>query len=298
MAEVAFIGVGNMGAGMAANLLKAGYAVTVYDLDAARMAPLVEAGAMAADSIAGAVRAADAVITMLPAGKHVAEVYRDHILHVARPGALLIDCSTIDIATARATAQQAADAGFAMLDAPVSGGVAGAAAGTLAFMVGGEAEGFTRGEPILQAMGKKIVHCGASGAGQAAKVCNNLMLAIQMISVAEGFRLAEGLGLSAQTLFDVSSAASGQCWSLTSYCPVAGVGPQSPADNDFRPGFAAALMAKDLGLAADAAASVGLDLEFMARALARYRAMMDAGEGGMDFSAVIRTIGAEPQTQP
>lgn len=286
MTTIGFVGIGNMGAGMARNLVKAGHDVVVFDLDIEK-AQGIE-GAQVAASAVEAVTGREAVVTMLPAGPVVASVYRETVLPHAAPGTLLIDCSTIDVETARILASEAAQAGFAMLDAPVSGGVAGAEAGTLAFMAGGSDDGFARAAPLLDAMGAKVVHCGAAGAGQGTKICNNMMLAIQMISVAEGFALAEKLGLSPQKLFDVSSAASAQCWSLTTYCPMPGVGPQTSADNGYAPGFAAGLMHKDLGLAMEAAQSAGADVAFGRAAFDAYTQMVEAGEGGVDFSGIIR----------
>ena len=286
MATIGFIGIGNMGTGMARNLVAAGHEVTVFDLDAEKAKGID--GASIAKSGEEAAAGRDVIITMLPAGPVVAEVCRETVFPNAAPDTLVIDCSTIDVETARVLADEARIHGFEMLDAPVSGGVAGADAGTLAFMVGGSAGGFARAEPILDAMGAKVVHCGAAGAGQGIKICNNMMLAIQMISVAEGFALAEKLGLSPQSLFDVSSAASGQCWSLTTYCPMPGVGPETSADNGYRPGFAAGLMHKDLGLAMEAASKTGADVAFGRAAFDAYEAMVEAGEAGVDFSGIIR----------
>ncbi len=286
MATIGFIGIGNMGTGMARNLVRAGHEVTVFDLDTEKARDIE--GATVAGSGEAAAAGRDIVITMLPAGPVVAKVYRDTIRPNAAPDTLFIDCSTIDVETARVLAGEASGEGFAMLDAPVSGGVAGADAGTLAFMVGGSAEGFARAEPVLAVMGAKVVHCGEAGAGQGIKICNNMMLAIQMISVAEGFALAEKLGLSPQSLFDVSSAASGQCWSLTTYCPMPGVGPQTSADNGYKPGFAAGLMHKDLGLAMAAAEQAGADVAFGRAAFEAYDRMVGAGDAGVDFSGVIR----------
>jgi 3-hydroxyisobutyrate dehydrogenase len=228
---------------------------------------------------------------MVPAGRHVLELYRS-ILGSARPGTLFMDCSTIDVASAREAHGLAEKAGMPSLDAPVSGGTAGAAAATLTFMVGGKASAFERGQPILSAMGKRIVHCGEAGAGQAAKICNNMILGISMIAVSEAFVLAEKLGLDAKALYEVASAASGQCWSLTSYCPVPGVGPQSPADNDYKPGFAAALMLKDLALAQQAAAETGAATPLGAHAEQLYRNFNEAGGAQQDFSAIIRHLAA------
>lgn len=290
MASIGFIGIGNMGAGMARNLAKAGHAVTVFDLDMEK-AKTIE-GVSVASSTADAVSGAQMVITMLPAGKAVAAVYRGEVFPNAADGALFIDCSTIDVETARVLAEEAAAKGHAMLDAPVSGGVAGAEAGTLAFMVGGSAEGFARAAPLFDVMGAKAVHCGDAGAGQGVKICNNMMLAIQMISVAEGFVLAEKLGLDPQKLFDVSSAASAQCWSLTTYCPMPEVGPQTSADNGYKPGFAAALMHKDLGLAMEAAQASGAGTAFGQAAFDAYAAMVERGEADMDFSGIIKAVRA------
>ncbi|MCL4152837.1 UNVERIFIED_CONTAM: hypothetical protein GTU68_020397 [Idotea baltica] len=289
MATIGFIGVGNMGAGMARNLVKAGHEVTVFDLDTEKAEAV---GAPVAADAAKAVAGAEIVITMLPIGKAVKSVYYDTIFEHCEKGALFIDCSTIDVEVARSLASDAKGRGHIMLDAPVSGGVSGADAGTLAFMVGGAAEGFERAKPLFDAMGAKAVLCGDAGAGQGIKACNNMMLAIQMISVAEGFVLAEKLGLSAESLYEVSSAASAQCWSLTTYCPVAGVGPSTSADNDFKPGFATALMRKDLGLAMEAAEAAGAVVPFGKAARDTYEKMMCDGQGDLDFSAVIRRVRA------
>jgi len=286
MATIGFIGIGNMGAGMARNLVKAGHDVTVFDLDTEKARGIE--GAALAGSGEEAAAGQDVIVSMLPAGPVVASVCRDTILPNAAPDTLLIDCSTIDVETARILAEEARVAGFTMLDAPVSGGVAGADAGTLAFMVGGTVGGFARAEPFLGAMGAKVVHCGHAGAGQGIKICNNMMLAIQMISVAEGFALAEKLGLSPQSLYDVSSAASAQCWSLTTYCPMPGVGPKTAADNGYEPGFAAGLMHKDLGLAMEAAEAARADVAFGRAAFDAYDRMVGAGEAGVDFSGIIR----------
>lgn len=287
--KIAFIGLGNMGGPMAANLAAKGFAVTGFDIVPENLEKAV--GIKAAKSAEKAVKDADAVITMVPAGQHVLDLYRS-ILGSARPGTLFIDCSTIDVASAREAHGMAQTARMQSLDAPVSGGTAGAAAATLTFMVGGEKNAFERGNPILAAMGKRIVHCGDAGAGQAAKICNNMILGISMIAVSEAFVLAEKLGLDAKALYDVASAASGQCWSLTTYCPVPGVGPQSPADNDYRPGFAAALMLKDLALAQQAAAETGAATPLGAHAEKLYRTFNKAGGATQDFSAIIRHLGA------
>ncbi|NGM22745.1 3-hydroxyisobutyrate dehydrogenase [Roseomonas stagni] len=284
MARIGFIGLGNMGGPMARNLVKAGHAVACFDLSAAAMAAVT--GARAAGSAAEAAAGADFVITMLPAGQHV----RDAVLGAggiaasSPPDAVLIDCSTIDVATARAVAE---GCGRAFLDAPVSGGVMGAEGATLTFMVGGEDSAFAKAAPILQQMGRAVIHCGGAGAGQAAKACNNMMLAATMIVTAEAFVLAESLGLSHQALFDVASRSSGQSWSLTTYCPVPGPVPGSPANRGYQPGFSAALMLKDLGLAVGAAEAGGVATPVGARALDLYKAFVEQGGGGRDFSGII-----------
>ena len=254
--KIAFIGLGNMGNPMAANLVKAGHAVFGFDLVPANLETAKENGVTVMANAPAAVKEADVVITMLPAGKHVLSVYED-IAPKAKEGALFIDCSTIDVESARKAHAIAGKHGLQSIDAPVSGGTGGATAGTLAFMTGGSKEAFAKAEPVLKPMAGKIVHCGDAGAGQAAKICNNMILGISMIGVGEAFVLAEKLGLSHQALFDVASAASGQCWSLTTYCPVPGPVPTSPANRDYKPGFAASLMLKDLKLAQEAAASSG-----------------------------------------
>lgn len=288
MATIGFIGLGNMGAPMAANLARAGHAVRGFDLNPAPRAAAEAAGVAWADDAAAAARGADVVVTMLPAGRHVVAAY-EGLLAAAAPGTLFIDCSTIDVESARAAHAAAAAAGMASIDAPVSGGTGGAAAGTLTFMAGGSEADFTRAQPVLTAMGKKIVHCGAAGAGQSAKICNNMILGISMIAVSEAFVLAEALGLSHQALFDVASTASGQCWSLTSYCPVPGPVPTSPANNGYKPGFAAALMMKDLSLAQDAARSAGAATPLGQHAADIYRAFAETS-GERDFSAIIEAI--------
>lgn len=292
MTAIGFIGLGNMGGPMAANLLKAGHEVTGFDLSVTALDQLAAAGAKRAASAAAAAAAGDIVITMLPAGPHVRAVYLGDggVLASARKGSLLIDCSTIDVETARAVGTAAADGGYAMLDAPVSGGVGGATAGTLTFMVGGTPADFARAEPILQTMGKTIVHAGPSGNGQAAKICNNMILGISMIAVCEGFALAEKLGLDAQRLFDISAKSSGQCWSMTSYCPVPGPVPSSPANRDYKAGFTAEMMLKDLKLAQQAAQGAGATTPMGANAAALYGLMVNAGNGAADFSAMFRFI--------
>jgi 3-hydroxyisobutyrate dehydrogenase len=293
MAAIGFIGLGNMGAPMAANLITAGHQVTGFDIVPGPLAALAAKGGRPAKTAAEAAAAGQIVITMLPAGPQVREVYlnADGVLASARPGALLVDCSTIDVETARTVARAAAAAGFAMLDAPVSGGTAGAAAATLTIMVGGAAEAFARGQPVLAAMGRTIVHAGPSGNGQAAKICNNLMLGISMIAVCEAFALADKLGLAAQTLFDISSKSSGQCWALTSYCPVPGPVPASPANHDYAAGFTAAMMLKDLRLAQQAASASAAPTLLGAAAANLYQLHVDRGGGGLDFSAIYRFIG-------
>ncbi len=289
MTAIAFIGLGNMGNPMAANLVKAGHAVRGFDLVDANLEQAASAGVETADSAAAAISGADIVITMLPAGKHVLAVYED-IAARAGAGTLFIDCSTIDVDSARKAHDISAEAGMASLDAPVSGGVGGATAGTLTFMCGGSADAFAKAEPVLAAMGKKIVHCGQPGAGQAAKICNNMILGISMIGVGEAFVLAEKLGLSHQALYDVASTSSGQCWSLTTYCPVPGPVPASPANNDYKPGFAAALMLKDLKLSQEAAKASGAATPLGAHAADLYHRFNQAGNDGLDFSAIINFL--------
>ncbi len=288
--KIAFIGLGNMGGGMAANLVKAGHDVHAFDLAEAALTRAAESGCTTYTSVKEAVQGADAVVSMLPNGTIVKSVYAADVIGQAPVTALLLDCSTIDVATAREVAASAAAAGYAMVDAPVSGGIAAANGGTLTFMVGGSDEAFARAEPILAAMGKAVIHAGASGAGQAAKICNNMLLGASMVATCETFAMAEKLGLDLQTFYDISSKASGQCWSMTAYCPVPGVGPQSPADNDYQGGFATALMLKDLKLAMAAAADAGAQVPMGARAEELYSAFVDAGNAGLDFSAIIKTL--------
>lgn len=288
--KIAFIGLGNMGGGMAANLAKAGHDVRAFDLSEEALARAVEAGCTRAASAADAVTGAEAVVTMLPAGKHVAGVYESDVFPNAAPGTLLLDCSTIDVATARSNIEAATAKGLVAVDAPVSGGIAAANAGTLTFMVGGTDEGFARAEPILARMGKAVIHAGGAGAGQAAKICNNMLLGASMIATCESLALAQKLGLDPQTFFDIASVSSGQCWSLTSYAPLPGVGPTSPADNDYKGGFAAALMLKDLRLAMEAAASVDADVPMGSRARELYEAFVAADPDHRDFSAIIQTL--------
>ena len=292
MTNIAFIGVGNMGGPMARNLLKAGEGVMAFDVSPAALKPVTEAGGKSAATALEAVQSADVVITMLPAGAHVRSVYleSESVLTSARSDALLIDCSTIDIDSARAVHEAADKAGFDFLDAPVSGGVGGAEAGTLAFMCGGSDKAFTRAEPILTKMGKRIVHAGGAGAGQAAKICNNMLLAISMIGTCEAFVLGEKLGLDPKKLFDIMSAASGQCWSLTTYCPVPGPVPTAPSNRDYTGGFATALMLKDLKLAQSAAQGAGATTPLGAEATQLYSLLAAKGHAGMDFSGIIQML--------
>ena len=289
MPNIGFIGLGNMGAPMAANLRKSGDHVVGFDVIAAARQASAQLGVEIASSAKASVEGADIVITMLPAGEHVRAVWTE-ILPAAKRGALFIDCSTIDVTSARAAHGLAAERGIASLDAPVSGGVAGAKAATLTFMVGGTVEAFARGKPVLERMGKRVVHCGDAGNGQAAKICNNMILGASMIAVSEAFVLGEKLGLSHQALFDVASASSGQCWSLTSYCPVPGPVPASPANNGYKPGFAAALMLKDLKLAREAAQAVQARTAIGAHAAEIYDRYAAAGHSGSDFSGIINFV--------
>jgi 3-hydroxyisobutyrate dehydrogenase len=294
MTDIAFIGVGNMGGPMARNLVKAGHDVTAFDLSRAVLEPVIKAGAHGARSAAEAVREADAVITMLPAGQHVRRVYLEKgILAHARKSAVLIDSSTIDIDSARAVHAEAAEAGFDFLDAPVSGGVAGAEAATLTFMCGGTDRAFERARRILERMGKRIVLAGGAGAGQAAKICNNMLLAVSMIGTCEAFVLAEKLGLDAQKLFDIASTSSGQCWSLSTYCPVPGPVPTAPSNRDYQGGFAVALMLKDLRLSQAAAQASGATTPLGAEATQLYSLFAAKGHGGLDFSGIIRMLRGE-----
>jgi 3-hydroxyisobutyrate dehydrogenase len=289
MTTIAFIGLGNMGNPMAANLIKAGHTVQGFDLVAESLAVARDHGVTVMASAVAALKDADVVITMLPAGKHVLSVYGD-IAPKAKAGALFIDCSTIDVDSAKKAHTLAQKHGLQSIDAPVSGGTGGATAGTLTFMAGGADEAFARAEPILKPMAGRIVHCGGDGAGQAAKICNNMILGISMIGVAEAFVLAEKLGLSHQALFDVASTSSGQCWSLTSYCPVPGPVPNSPANKDYKPGFAAALMLKDLKLSQEAAQGAGAVTPMGAEAAQLYALFNAQGNGGVDFSGIINFL--------
>lgn len=292
MARIGFIGLGNMGLPMATNLVKAGHAVRGFDLSPSAMKAASQADLGVAPTLAEACGDTEVVLTMLPEGKHVRAAYQDQggILASAAPGTLLVDCSTIDVESARTVAAAAVARGFAMLDAPVSGGVAGAASGSLTFMVGGEADTFARAEPLLAAMGKAVIHAGQAGAGQAAKICNNMMLGIQMISVCEAMALAGRLGLSTDKLFEISSRASGQCWSLTSYCPVPGPVPGSPANRGYAPGFTAGMMLKDLRLAQQAAQTAGIPTPLGAEAAQLYALFAALGKDALDFSAIIKMI--------
>jgi 3-hydroxyisobutyrate dehydrogenase len=292
MATIGFIGLGNMGLPMARNLVKSGHAVSGFDLSEYASERLAGDGGTRASSVVDACKDAEIVITMLPAGEHVREVYlgAQGVLAAAAAGALLIDSSTIDVDTARQVSRAAEAKGLAMIDAPVSGGVSGAQAASLTFMVGGPDAAFERARPVLEQMGKTIVHAGGAGNGQAAKICNNMILGASMIVVAEAFLLAEKLGLDAQRLFDISSKSSGQCWSMTSYCPVPGPVPSSPANRDYKAGFTAAMMLKDLNLAQAAARATRATTPLGAGAAAVYERFVDSGGGSVDFSGIIRYL--------
>ena len=287
--KIAFIGLGNMGGGMAANLVKAGHDVRAFDLSETALAAAREAGCTPFATAKEACAEVEAVISMLPNGAIVKQVYWNDVIGHAPEGAILLDCSTIDVATAREVIEVTEAHGYQMVDAPVSGGIAAANAGTLTFMVGGSTQAFARAEPILQAMGKAVIHAGDAGNGQAAKICNNMLLAIHMIGTCEAFAMAEKLGLDPQTFYDISSVSSGQNWSMTSYCPVPGVGPVTPADNDYQGGFAAGLMLKDLKLAMEAAQVAGARVELGDHARAIYEAFAK-DNAGTDFSGIIRTL--------
>ncbi len=290
--KIGFVGVGNMGAPMACNLIKGEHRVAAFDLDTDAVEIVCDAGGRAAKDIADCVEDADAVITMLPAGTHVRAVYMDPggIIDSTKSGTLLVDSSTIDVDSARAVAGAAAERGLAMLDAPVSGGVAGAQAGTLTFMVGGEGDAFARARPILDLMGKNIVHAGPSGNGQAAKICNNMILGISMIALSESFTLGARLGLEPKTLFEIASASSGSCWAMLHHLPVAGIVETSAANRDFKPGFATDMMLKDLRLAQQAAQATGCPTPVGAQVAALYGLFSAAGNGGLDYSAIIKLI--------
>ncbi|MAY20208.1 MAG: 3-hydroxyisobutyrate dehydrogenase [Erythrobacteraceae bacterium] len=287
--KIAFIGLGNMGGGMAANLVKAGHDVRAFDLSEAALGAAKDAGCATFATAKEACTGAEAVVSMLPNGGIVKSVYEADVIGTAPEGAAFLDCSTIDVATAREVISAAEAAGYDMVDAPVSGGIAAANGGTLTFMVGGTETAFKRAEPILNAMGKAVIHAGDAGNGQAAKICNNMLLGIQMIGTCEAFALADKLGLDAQTFYDISSVSSGQCWSMTSYCPVPGVGPQSPSDNGYQGGFAAGLMLKDLKLAMEAAQTAGATTALGKHAQEIYEAFA-ADNAATDFSGIIKTL--------
>src|SRR6201987_219561 len=289
MATIAFIGLGNMGGPMAANLVRARKKVVAFDLVEASRAQAKSDGAAIAESSVSAGKGADVVVTMLPAGKHVLSVWTD-VLPAITKGRLIIDCSTIDVESAKQAHALAAKHDVASVDAPVSGGTGGAKGATLTFMCGGDEKAFAAAKPVLEKRAKKLVHCGGAGAGQASKICNNMMLAISMIGVGEAFVLAEKLGLSHQAVFDVVSTSSGQCWALTSYCPVPGPVPTSPANNGYKPGFAAALMVKDLTLAQDASKAAGAATPLGKHAQELYKAFDASGHGGVDFSGIIHPV--------
>lgn len=288
--KIAFIGLGNMGGGMAANLVKAGHDVRAFDLSEDALNSAKDKGCTRFLDAKKAARGADAVVSMLPNGLIMQGVYNDDIFGHAPSGALLIDCSTIDVGTARSVGAAAKSAGYDMVDAPVSGGIAAANAGSLAFMVGGTETAFSRAQPILDAMGKAVIHAGDNGAGQSAKICNNMLLAASMIATCEAFAMAQKLGLDPQKFYDISSVSSGQNWSMTSYCPLPGVGPTSPADNDYQGGFASALMLKDLRLAMEAAAQAGADTPMGTKAAQIYEQFVEDGNSGLDFSAIIKSL--------
>ncbi|MEN2786632.1 3-hydroxyisobutyrate dehydrogenase [Sphingomonas qilianensis] len=293
MARIAFIGLGNMGGGMAANLAQKGHDVRAFDLSAEALARAEQGGCLPAASAIDALEGAEAVITMLPAGTQVESVYSDAVFAAAPLSAILIDCSTIDVATAKRVAEAAQAKGFAVVDAPVSGGIAAANAGTLTFMVGGSADAFDRARPFLADMGKAVIHAGTNGSGQAAKIVNNMLLGVTMVGTCEAFLLAQKLGLDAQKFFDISSVSSGQSWSMTSYAPLPGVGPDTPADHDYQGGFATALMLKDLRLAMEAAQGAGAETPMGARAAELYERFAAAGQGRVDFSGIIRLLGGK-----
>ena len=288
--KIAFIGLGNMGSGMAANLEKAGHQVCAYDLDEAALERAVADGCHRAGSVTQAVGGSDAVITMLPAGRHVRQVYEDEVFAATHRDAILIDCSTIDVATARSLGDAAAVRGLTMIDAPVSGGTGGATNATLTFMCGGTPAGFERARPVLEPMGKAVIHAGTAGMGQAAKICNNMILGATMIATAEAFVLAAKLGLDAQTFFDISSKSSGQSFSMTSFCPVPGPVPASPANRNYEGGFGTALMLKDLKLAVDAAAAVSATVPMGSQAEALFQIFANLGGGSLDFSGIIKML--------
>jgi 3-hydroxyisobutyrate dehydrogenase len=290
MARVGFIGLGNMGGGMAANLAKKGHDVRAFDLSAEALERAKAAGCLPVASAEEAADGAEAIITMLPAGKHVEQVYTESLFGTAPASAILIDCSTIDVATAKRIGEAALAKGLTSVDAPVSGGIGAANAGTLTFMVGGSAEAFDRAQPFLSDMGKAVIHAGDSGTGQTAKIANNMLLGATMVATCEAFLLAQKLGLDPQKFFDISSVSSGQSWSMTTYAPLPGVGPDTPADHDYQGGFATALMLKDLRLAMEAAAEAHADTPMGAKAAELYEKFAAEGQGGLDFSAIIRML--------
>ncbi|MET3825451.1 3-hydroxyisobutyrate dehydrogenase [Sphingomonas sp. PvP055] len=290
MARIAFIGLGNMGGGMAANLAKAGHDVRAFDLSAEALDRAKAAGCLPVGSATAAADGAEAIVTMLPAGRHVEAVYAELFSAHVSPATILIDCSTIDVATAKHVAALALANGITAVDAPVSGGIGAANAGTLTFMVGGTDAGFAKAKTVLEAMGQAVIHAGGNGTGQAAKIANNMLLGATMVATCEAFLLAEKLGLDAQTFYDISSVSSGQSWSMTRYCPVPGVGPETPADHDYQGGFATALMLKDLKLAAEAAKDADANTPMGAKAADLYQRFADAGQGGLDFSAIIKML--------
>ncbi|WP_010163286.1 3-hydroxyisobutyrate dehydrogenase [Sphingomonas sp. PAMC 26617] len=290
MARIAFIGLGNMGGGMAANLAKAGHDVRAFDLSADALDRAKTAGCLPVGSATEAADGAEAIVTMLPAGRHVEAVYAELFAATILPTTLLIDCSTIDVATAKHVAALALANGITAVDAPVSGGIGAANAGTLTFMVGGTDAGFANAKTVLDAMGQAVIHAGANGTGQAAKIANNMLLGATMVATCEAFLLAEKLGLDAQTFYDISSVSSGQSWSMTRYCPVPGVGPDTPADHDYQGGFAIALMLKDLKLAAEAASGADANTPMGTKAAELYQRFADEGQGGLDFSAIIKML--------
>ncbi len=290
MTNIGFVGVGNMGLGMAANLIKAGHAVTAYDLMSETLDKAVAVGCTRAASAGDAVDGSDALVTMLPSGLHVKDVYEKAVWEWARPGMVLMDCSTIDVQTARDVIATATSKQLLMVDAPVSGGTGGASSGTLTFMVGGSDAAFAKAQPILSAMGKAVIHAGGAGAGQAAKICNNMILGATMIATAEAFNLAIKLGLDPQVFYDISSKSSGQSWSMTTYCPVAGPVPAAPSNADYAGGFATALMLKDMKLSQEAASKSNVSTPITAQATALYQALTNLGGGGKDFSAIIKLL--------
>ena len=293
--KIGFIGVGNMGGPMVRNLIKAGHQLTVFDVAAAALQAAVKAGAGAAASAAAAADGAEAVITMLPAGAQVAAIYdgKDGIIARAAPGTLLIDCSTIDVETARGVAAKAAEHGLDMLDAPVSGGISGAEAGTLTFMVGGSAAAIARARPLFESMGQTVVHAGPSGNGQAAKICNNMILGITMIALSEAFTLGQSLGLDAKTLFQIASKSSGSCWAMLNHLPIPGVVEKSAANHGFKPGFSTEMMLKDMRLAQRAALATGVPSPLGAEAAALYGLSSRAGRGALDYSVVVKLIAGD-----